>query len=225
MAVGVGPPRFQPTVTRPVSASLRPRRRVWLLIASLLAMVVCAGAFALFYVRADSRVQVLAVARAVAAGQTIAVADLRVVRVVPDAGVALVPAGQASRVVGATAAVPLAAGSLVTESQLGPAAWPPSGQAVVAIPVKVGRLAAGVTPGARVLVVPVAREGEASRETSSGPVAATVVRVAAADGAGSFVVSLLVSRRDAVGVAGGGVGGVGVGGASLPVFGPPPSTN
>ncbi|MDG4793617.1 SAF domain-containing protein [Micromonospora sp. WMMD1082] len=177
-----------------------------MLIVSLLAMVVCAGAFALVYVRADTRVQVLAVTRAVAAGQTIAVADLRVVRVVPDAGVALVPASRASQVIGATAVVPLAAGSLLTESQLGPAAWPPSGQAVVAIPVKAGRIASGVTPGVRVLVIPVAKEGDPQPAPSASgapaPVKATVVRVAATDGAGSFVVSLLVARADAVRVAG-----------------------
>lgn len=206
MTVGVAPPRAQPAAARAVAPSLRPKRRVWLLIVSLLSMVVCAGAFALFYVRADSRVQVLAVTRAVAAGQTIAVADLRVVRVVPDAGVTLVPASQASQVIGATAVVPLAAGSLLTESQLGPAAWPPSGQAVIAVPVKAGRLAAGVTPGVRVLVIPVAKEGEAQPAPSASaapePVKATVVRVAAADGSGSFVVSLLVARADAVRVAG-----------------------
>jgi flagella basal body P-ring formation protein FlgA len=148
MTVGVAPPRTQPA-TRPVTPSLRPQRRVWLLIISLLSMVVCAGTFAVFYVRADQRVQVLGAARAVGAGQTITVADLRVVRVVPDDGVALVSATRVSHVIGATAVVPLAKGSLLTESQLGPAAWPPSGQAVVAIPVKAGRLAAGVSPGVR----------------------------------------------------------------------------
>ncbi len=204
MAVGVAPPRAQTTVARTVSPSLRPRRRAWLLISSLLSMVVCAGAFALFYVRADSRVQVLAAARAVAAGQTITVADLRVVRVVPDSGVALVPATRASQVVGATAVVPLAAGSLLTESQLGPAGWPPPGQAVVALPVKAGRLADGVTPGVRVLVIPVAKESEAQPVPSAvpQPVKATVVGVDTADGANSWVVSLLVSRQDAVQVAG-----------------------
>ncbi|WP_230416535.1 SAF domain-containing protein [Micromonospora tarapacensis] len=169
-------------------------------------MVVCAGAFALFYVRADTRVQVLSVTRAVAAGQTIVVADLRVVRVVPDAGVALVAASRASQVIGATAVVPLAPGSLLTEAQLGPAAWPPSGQAVVAIPVKAGRLAAGVVPGVRVMVIPVAAEGDPQPAPSGSaapePVTATVVGVAATDGAGSWVVSLLVSRQDAVRVAG-----------------------
>jgi hypothetical protein len=209
MTATAAPPRAHPT-TRPITPSLRPRRRPWLVVFSLLSMVVCAGAFALFYLRADDRVQVLAVARPVAAGQTIAVADLRVVRLVPDAGVALVPAAGASRVIGRTAVVPLAAGSLLTESQLGPAAWPPAGQAVVAVPVKAGRLAAGVTPGVRVLVIPVAKDGEAppaQPTPSSGarpapPVAATVVQVVDGDGSGNAVVSLLVSRQDAVAVAG-----------------------
>ena len=205
MTVGVAPSRAQPGAARSVSPSLRPKRRVWLLLVSLLSMVVCAGAFALFYVRADTRVQVLSVARAVAAGQTIAVADLRVVRVVPDAGVALVPASRASSVIGATAVVPLAPGSLLTDSQLGPAAWPPSGQAVIAVPVKAGRIAAGVTPGVSVLVIAVTKEVEprpAPSASAAPPVKATVVSVEATDASGSFVVSLLVSRQDAVRVAG-----------------------
>lgn len=206
MTIGVAPQRAQPTAARLVTPSLRPKRRMWLLIVSSLSMVVCAGAFALFYLRADTRVQVLAVTRPVASGQSIAVADLRVVRVVPDAGVALVRAAGASGVVGRTAVVPLAAGSLLTESQLGPAAWPPSGQAVVAVPVKAGRLAAGVAAGVRVLVVAVAKDGEAQPapkpSAEAEPVTATVVQVVESDTAGNWVVSLLVSRPDAVAVAG-----------------------
>jgi hypothetical protein len=154
-------------------------------------------------------VQVLAVARPVAAGQAIAVADLRVVRLVPDAGVTLVAAAGASQVIGRTAVVPLAAGSLLTESQLGPAAWPPAGQAVVAVAVKSGRLAAGVSPGVRVLVVPVAKDGDApptqpapSGSAKPATVTATVVQVVEGDGAGNAAVSLLVARQDAVAVAG-----------------------
>lgn len=206
MTVGAIDRRAHVAATRPAALTRRPKRPVWLLIASLLAMVICAGAFALVYLHADSRVQVLAVTRAVAAGQTIAVADLRVVRVVPDAGIKLVAASRVSQVIGAKAAVPLAAGSLLAESQLGPAAWPPSGQAAVAIPVKAGRLASGVTPGVRVLLVPVAAEGETppalAGSSQLGPVKATVVRVAATDGSGALVVSLLVARKDAARVAG-----------------------
>jgi flagella basal body P-ring formation protein FlgA len=112
--------------TRVPQVSLRARRRAWLLVAGLLAMVVCAGAFALVYVGADARVQVLAAARPLAAGQMITAGDLQVVRIVPDAGMALLP--RASRVVGRSVGVPVAAGTLLSESQLGPVAWPPGGR-------------------------------------------------------------------------------------------------
>jgi hypothetical protein len=207
MSLTVAAPRAQSDRARAVAPSLRPKRRLWLLILSLLSMVVCAGAFALVYLGADSRVQVLAVARPVMAGQTITAADLRVVRVVPDTGVLLVSALAASRVIGGTAAVPLTAGSLLTQGQVGAAGWPPSGQAVVAVPVKVGRLAAGVSAGVRVLVISVAKDTDAPPAPSAGataPVPATVVQVAAGvDGSGTSVVSLLVSQGDAVAVAGG----------------------
>jgi len=43
---------------------------------------------------------------------------------------------------------------------VGPAAWPAPGEAVVAVPVKPGRLPAGIAPGARVQVfVGVSRPG------------------------------------------------------------------
>jgi hypothetical protein len=108
--------------------SLGPRRRAWLLVAGQLAMLVCAMAFSLVHLGADARVPALAAARPLAAGQTITVDDLQVVRIVPDAGMALLPAGEASRVVGSSVAVPVAAGTLLSEAQLGPAQWPPRGR-------------------------------------------------------------------------------------------------
>jgi hypothetical protein len=195
----------RPTSRLP-SVPIAPRRRVWLLILSLMFVVVCAGAFALVYLRAETREQALGVARPVAAGQHLTVADLRVVRVSAGDGLRLVPASTASQVIGKTAMVPLAEGSLLTPGQVGPAAWPPADQAVVAVPVKSGRLASGVVAGVRVLVVPVTREDTSSEQVPSKahqPISAKVVAVAeGADGGGVTVVSLLVARRDAVAVAG-----------------------
>jgi hypothetical protein len=187
-----------------LESPLRPRRRGWLLVAGLLAMVVCAGAFALVYLGADARVAALAVARPLAAGQAVAAADLRVVRIVPDAGVQVVPAGQVSQVVGRRAAVPLPVGTLLNDALLGPAGWPPEGQAVVAVPVKVGRLPAGVTPGRLVLVVALASDTAAGPPEAAepSPVPAMVVDVAAAgDGSGTTVVTLLLARPEAVRIA------------------------
>jgi hypothetical protein len=194
--------------TRLPQVSLRARRRAWLLVAGLLAMVVCAGAFALVYVGADARVQVLAAARPLAAGQTVTAGDLQVVRIVPDAGMALLPASGASQVIGRSVGVPVAAGTLLSESQLGPVAWPPAGQAVAALPVKPGRLPAGLAAGSRVLVVtvaadPVAQSGPAGQPPPSAPVPATVMAVAeGGDSTGTAVVTLLLAHADAVAVAG-----------------------
>ncbi|MFI9641423.1 SAF domain-containing protein [Micromonospora sp. NPDC051925] len=153
--------------------------------------------------------QVLAVARPVAAGQAISAEHLRIVAMVPDPSVPLVRAGQAQQVIGRSAAVPLAAGTLLSESQLGPASWPDAGQAVVATALKPGRVPAGVTPGSHVLVVTVAKDG--SPETPGLPaapvsVAATVVEVVpGVDGSGTTVVSLLLARNDATKLAGAGL--------------------
>jgi hypothetical protein len=186
--------------------SLRPRRRGWLLVAGLLAMVVCAGAFALVYVGADARVQVLAAARPLAAGQMITAGDLQVVRIVPDAGMALLPAAGASQVIGRGVSVPVAAGTLLSESLLGPVAWPPGGQAVAALPVKPGRLPAGLAAGSPALVVAVAADPLLDPGSPDGrmtPVPATVVAVAeGVDGTGTAVVTLLLAHADAVAVAG-----------------------
>jgi hypothetical protein len=186
--------------------SLRARRRAWLLLAGLLAMVVCAGAFALVYLGADARVQVLAAARPLAAGQMITAGDLQVVRIVPDAGMALLPASGASQVIGRSVSVPVAAGTLLSESQLGPVAWPPVGQAVAALPVKPGRLPAGLAAGSPVLVVAVAADPLLDPGSPGGrmtPVPAMVVAVVeGVDGTGTAVVTLLLADADAVAVAG-----------------------
>jgi hypothetical protein len=183
---------------------------VWLLVGGLLLMVACAGAFALVYLGADARVAALVVDRPLAAGQAVTAEDVRVVWIVPDAGVDLVPAGEVSEVVGRTVMVPLAEGALLARSQLGPAGWPPPGLAVAAVPVKPGRLPAGVTAGSRVLVVRVAPgaavEPGPPPEAPGGspaPVLATVVQVVeAVDGSGTSLVSLLLEQGDAVAVAG-----------------------
>jgi hypothetical protein len=191
--------------TRVPQVPLRARRRAWLLVAGLLAMVVCAGAFTLVYLGADARVQVLSAARPLAVGQTIAAGDLQVVRIVPDTGMALLPATDASQVIGRSVAVPVVAGTLLSEAQLGPVEWPPAGQAVAALPVKPGRLPAGLAAGSPVLVVAVAQDPLLGSDppVEMAPIPATVVAVAeGVDGTGTAVVTLLLAHADAVAVAG-----------------------
>ncbi|MFE9690675.1 SAF domain-containing protein [Micromonospora sp. NPDC005806] len=151
----------------------------------------------------------LAVARPVEAGQVIADGDVEVVRVANSSGLALLPAGQRADVVGRTAAVPLTVGSLLTVGQVGPAAWPPAGQAVIALPVKPGRAPAGLAAGARVLVL-VAPPAGAGQTAPQGPAGgagvrravATVVSVeAGADQVGTQLVTVLLAADAAEAVA------------------------
>ena len=159
--------------------------------------------------RHDPRQAVLAMARPVPAGQVITEADLRTVRVAPDPGLHLLPAAERDRVVGRTAAVPLATGSLLTGEQVGPVAWPPPGQAVVAVAVKPGHAPAGLTPGARVVVLVVpAPTGTTSTAPAgtAGPggvraLATVVALTQGPDQASTQVVSLLLAAEAAEQVA------------------------
>ena len=155
--------------------------------------------------RVDTRVPVLAAAHNIAAGQTISDADLTVVRVAAEAGVATLPDTQRSTVVGRTAAMPVAAGTLLQPAQLGDVAWPPAGQAVIAVGVKPGHAPAGLTAGSHVTVLIVPTSNAPGTATSNGPPVqadATVVSVEqATDQSGTLVVSLLLSGSAATKIA------------------------
>lgn len=174
-----------------------------ILLGSVLVLV-CALVFAVTALRVDPTVAVLALAGEVPAGHVLTDADLVSVRVAVDAAVSTVPESERATVVGRSVRLPLAARSLLSDGVLGPSGWPPAGQAVVAVPVKVGRAPAGLAAGAQVLVVVVP-----SVSNSTGPAAgavlqarAAVVAVEAPDTTGTTVVSLLIGSADAVRVVG-----------------------
>lgn len=159
--------------------------------------------------RLDTRAPVLATARAVNAGQTITDTDLTVVRVATDTAVATTPASARSSVVGRTAAVPLTAGALIADGQLGAAAWPPAGQSVIAVAVKAGRTPAGLSTGQHVTVLILtasnaqtqqgAGTGSSAGQAVSAP--ATIVAVKTTGDQSASVVSLLLNDADALRVA------------------------
>lgn len=154
----------------------------------------------------DTRMPVLAAARDIAAGQVITDADLVVVRVAAESGVATVPDTQRATVAGRTASMPVAAGTLLHDGQLGELAWPAAGQSVIAVAVKPGRAPAGLTAGSpvTVLMAPVAgvSGGEPAAAGSVVQARATVVSVEqAADQSGQQIVSLLLAGNDATKIA------------------------
>lgn len=146
----------------------------------------------------------LATARAVAVGQVLTDGDLAVVRVSNASGLALMPAARRADVVGRTATVPLAAGSPLTAAQVGPAAWPPAGQAVIAVPVKPGRAPASLAAGSRVVVLvtpsngPVQTAGATTGDTGTRRATGTVVSsVEGGEQVGSQLVTLLLAAGEA----------------------------
>jgi hypothetical protein len=187
----------------------RTRRRWSPLVGGLLLVMLCASVFAVVQLSNDDRMQVLAVARPVAAGQVISAEDLRPVLVAADPSVPLVAATSVTSVVGRTASVPLAAGTLLAPSQLGPPSWPAAGQAVVAVLLKPGRAPAGLAAGSRVRIVTVAPDSTTSTDVlPAAPVSVPAVVTGVSegvDGAGTSVVSLQLAQDDAARIAGAGL--------------------
>lgn len=203
-ALQTGPARSADAARRNAPAVHEVRRRSTPhIVMGALLVLACAVAFAVTALRIDPRTGVLALARSVSAGHSLSVADLMVVRIVPDAALTVVAEDQQSSVVGRTVRVPVAANTLLSESMLGPAAWPPEGQSLVAVSVKPGRAPEGLAAGAHVLVLDV-RPSSNTGSSGNGPTirfAAIVVSVGVADGNGANVVSLLMASSDAIRVA------------------------
>lgn len=180
------------------------RRRVRLSLVLFGALIVLVGAVAGVQVaaRVDDRVAVLAVARPVKAGQVITEADLTSALVSVDALVAVMPASSRASVIGQTAAMPLAAGGLLSPAQVGAPVWPAAGEALTAVAVKPGRAPDGLAPGMRVtvLIVPQIQPGTAADTGGAETVRATATVESvqqAADQAGGLLVTVLTQTEAA----------------------------
>lgn len=185
------------TLTRPQTDGVNAsgpygRRHGWRLLVGAVVIVAATAGFGALYYASDTSTPVLVVAQPVAAGQVITAADLQTADVRAGAGVDAMPADQAGGVVGRAAAVPLVPGSVLSAGQVGPPAFPASGEAVVAV--SVGLPPAGLTAGSRVLVLvtPSSPGGEVLPAALLPATAATVVAVGEPDGTGGQAVSLLV---------------------------------
>lgn len=190
----------------PWRAARRRRRMPFVALGGLL-VIVCVLAYAYGAAQLGDRVQALAVARPVAAGQAIAAADLTQVSAARDSGVRLIPAAQAAEVVGRTAVVPLVAGTLLMPELLGDAAFPPGGQVTASVALKPGQYPQGLAAGARVTVYVTAKAqegGQPAPAASSGSSASAPARLSAVvlgvdlagDGQGATVVTLLLPASD-----------------------------
>lgn len=129
------------------------RRSVPHLVVGVVLVTSCAAGGVWWSVLAGERVPALALARPVALGTVLAAGDLREVRVAVDGAVDVVPAQDASSVVGQRLTVSLPAGVLLPRRALGTPSGPPAGRAVAALALEPGQAPTDLGTGTTVLVV------------------------------------------------------------------------
>ncbi|MGH9014017.1 MAG: SAF domain-containing protein [Acidimicrobiia bacterium] len=194
-----GPRRLTPGLV-----PVRRRRQRGLAVLAVLAAVAAALIFAVWARGLGGRTDVLAAARTVDAGEVIADADLRVVRVAVDDDVATIPAEDRAEVVGKVAAITLFGGGLIQRDQVSSSVPLGRGEAIVGVLVKPGQgPLASLRVGTTVQVVETPPGSQAAPGTPPAVLAeeATVFAVAkptedanAAGVAGSLLVSLRVPK-------------------------------
>ncbi|HYN57049.1 MAG TPA: SAF domain-containing protein, partial [Motilibacterales bacterium] len=191
-------PRQGGTPTGVVSSGIAPvrgRRRPWLI--GLGALLAALGALTVVWLvgAAGQRQEVLVVRADVAYGQAVTGDDIAIARVSVDPGVSVLSAAERDAVVGQVATTRLAPGMLLTAGLLEPAGEPGRGRVLVPVAVPSERMpAGGLRAGDRILAVDAESaaggSGVGSGVAGAAPIAATVVRVGAADINGVTVVDV-----------------------------------
>lgn len=156
------------------------RRRLPYLVLGVLLIVVCATGSVITVLQASDRQPMLALARPVTVGDVLTPQDLRQVPLSADPGTDVIPASQASSVLGNPVAYSLPAGTLLSRSALGSPQVPPAGHGVVAVAVEAGQAPPDLAPGTTVSIVVNPGSGLSSTTgsvTSGGPWQASVVSV------------------------------------------------
>ncbi|GAA1923803.1 SAF domain-containing protein [Streptantibioticus ferralitis] len=200
------PPQAQPggrfTAQLPSSEGA-PKRQRRLGSAALLILLALVGALgaAMLVSRAGHRVNVLAVAKDVPAGQALQASDLTQAAIPADPALSPVSASDESSVVGQRTSVDLKKGSLLTRSELTAGGGVGASQALVGVEVKPGQAPQGeLAPGDKVWAVSVPAAGQGTPSGTS-PIEGQVVSVGTLDSTGAMVVNLAVAPSEATALA------------------------
>ncbi|MBI2169368.1 MAG: SAF domain-containing protein [Actinobacteria bacterium] len=157
-------------------AAPSPRRNRTRIAAGITVLAVSALAAVTLYGNAGDRTPVLAVARAVEAGETIETGDLTVVRVAAERGVEMVPASERDDLVGRRAAVGLVPGNLLSRGALATGPLVPDGWSVIGAVLKPGQFPLGLRPGDEVTILAVPETGQGDGDGAS-PIEGLVVAI------------------------------------------------
>ena len=177
-----------------------PRRWRWLVLGLALASTgALAGVTAVE--RLDQRQGVLVAEGDLPAGHVVGADDLRVVRITVADGVSVIGERELEQVVGRPLTVPVADGSVLSSTALGPdAAYPVAEEAIVGAALQPGRYPASLQPGSAVSVVVITEDSEGGGTRGDGGAEAYPARVQSVEPAatdGSVIVELAVSALDA----------------------------
>jgi len=144
-------------------------RRTLTAVASLVVVAASVAAFASLYSTAGHKSAVIVVQQALAQGQPITAAQLAEADVSVPSGVAVIPVSEAHALLGKRAAVAVAAGSLLTMSDVTAAPTLPAGSSVVGLALKDGQFpTSGLVPGEQVMIVQTATPGSPLSAPVSG---------------------------------------------------------
>lgn len=195
-------------VAPPPGPSLRrhERRRRGLIAGGVVLVLAFTLGVGLLYSRAGGKVSVIVMARPVAAGHTIARADLATAQMASDS-IPAYAASHLSEVIGKTAAVGLVTGEVLNNQMVSTQAATPPGDVLAGVALKAGQMpAGGVSAGDRVMVILLSAQpaGGSSAPPSAPTVLENSAQVTASqaqpDGSGT-VVSLLIPKADAAALA------------------------
>ncbi|WP_194922656.1 SAF domain-containing protein [Catenulispora pinisilvae] len=181
---------------------LADRIRIPYAVASVALVVTGAVTFTVASWQISGRAPVLSLAQPIAAGQVITENDVQIVNVGAASELGLVPSIDESKVIGHVAAMPLAAGTLLTTRMVGTADFPPAGEAVVGVGLKSGTFPPRLGVGDHVNVWPgpeLAAVSPTSSTALATPLAAdaVVTSIGASDSLGTTVTTLLVDAQAA----------------------------
>lgn len=178
----------------------RERSVPWMVIGILL---IAGGAllFVLLAGRLDERQPVLAMRRAIPAGQVIRNGDLKVVKLSVDGRLSGIPSSMRAEIVGKPAATDLAADTLLARASVGTGEGLSPGKAVIGLALKPGQLPADdVVSGSRVVVLDTGESTGGGRAAPEAIAEGRVTSVREHDsgiGAGTIAVSVVVDEDEA----------------------------
>lgn len=186
--------------TAPPGGGAAPRRAPIRIIVGLLVTTLGFVVGAIVLSRVNHVIDVLVTVRAVPAGAVLTDDDLTTTSIATATTVDVIVAARRAEILGRTAALPLARGTLLIPDHVGHSLDPATGQTHLAIPVPAGRTPAGLTPGAAVTVLVLAADPDQGRSTPT-QAPAVVRHLEPPDSAGVTVITVQMASDAAVRIA------------------------